>query len=50
MICGHGSRNQQAVNEFAKLAVRIKERMPEMPVSYGYLEFATPIIRTGLMH
>ena len=48
MICGHGSRNQQAVNEFAKLAVRIKERMPEMPVSYGYLEFATPIIRTGL--
>lgn len=48
MVCGHGSRDQAAVDEFAKLAVRIKEQMPDMPVDYGYLEFATPIIRTGL--
>lgn len=48
MICGHGSRDQAAVDEFAKLAIRIKEQMPDMPVDYGYLEFATPIIRTGL--
>ncbi len=48
MICGHGSRDQAAVDEFAKLAVRIKEKLPDMPVDYGYLEFATPIIRNGL--
>jgi len=48
MVCGHGSRDQAAVDEFAKLAVRIREQMPDMPVDYGYLEFATPIIRTGL--
>ncbi|MEM7619252.1 MAG: sirohydrochlorin chelatase [Pseudomonadota bacterium] len=48
MICGHGSRSQAAVDEFAKLAVRLKEHFPEIPVDYGYLEFANPVIRDGL--
>jgi sirohydrochlorin cobaltochelatase len=48
MLCGHGSRDKQAVTEFAVLARHLKERLPQYPVEFGYLEFATPIIRTGL--
>ena len=48
MLCGHGSRDKDAVREFAVLAGHLKARMPQYPVEYGYLEFATPIIRTGL--
>ena len=48
MLCGHGSRDKDAVKEFAVLAEHLKARLPQYPVEYGYLEFATPIIRTGL--
>lgn len=48
MICGHGSRDEHAVAQFSVLSERLKERFPDWPVDYGYLEFATPIIRTGL--
>ena len=48
MVCGHGSRDEGAVTEFARVAKGLRKLMPEMPVEYGYLEFATPIIRDGL--
>jgi sirohydrochlorin cobaltochelatase len=48
MLCGHGSRNQRAVGEFAVLADRLRERMAGVPVEYGYLEFANPVIHHGL--
>jgi sirohydrochlorin cobaltochelatase len=48
MLCGHGSRNQLAVGEFAVLAEALKQRLPEVPVEYGYLEFANPVIHLGL--
>jgi len=48
MICGHGSRDINAVTEFAGLAEAVKQRLPDVAVDYGYLEFATPIIRNGL--
>lgn len=48
MVCGHGSRDEGAVREFAQVAEGLRKLMPEMPVEYGYLEFATPIIRDGL--
>ena len=49
MICGHGSRSQAAVDEFAVLAERLPEFLPDdWPVEYGYLEFANPVIRVGL--
>jgi sirohydrochlorin cobaltochelatase len=48
MLCGHGSRDQEAVTEFAVLSAHLRQRLPQYPVEYGYLEFATPIIRTGL--
>jgi len=48
MLCGHGSRDEDAVTEFALLARHLQKRMPDLPVEYGYLEFARPIIREGL--
>ncbi|MEM9043158.1 MAG: sirohydrochlorin chelatase [Pseudomonadota bacterium] len=49
MICGHGSRSQAAVDEFAVLAEKLPHHLPpDWPVEYGYLEFANPVIRAGL--
>ena len=48
MICGHGSRNQNAVREFAVLSERLRERFPHYMVDYGYLEFANPVLAHGL--
>jgi len=48
MVCGHGSRDDEAVKEFAAVARGIAERLPEYDVDSGFLEFATPIIREGL--
>jgi sirohydrochlorin cobaltochelatase len=48
MLCGHGSRNRLAVGEFAVLAERLRDRLPGVPVEYGYLEFADPVIHHGL--
>ena len=48
MVCGHGSRSQSAVDEFAQLAEALRARFPASPVAYGYLEFANPVIRDGL--
>ena len=48
MLCGHGSRDEGAVREFAQVAERMRERLPQYDLEHGYLEFATPIIRDGL--
>lgn len=48
MICGHGSRDQSAVDEFNSLAGHFRERLPEYDVESGFLEFALPVIDEGL--
>jgi sirohydrochlorin cobaltochelatase len=48
MVCGHGSRDPEAITEFAELAETLKDRFPGWPVEHGYLEFARPVIREGL--
>ena len=48
MVCGHGSRDEEAVREFDSVARGIRERLPQYQVESGFLEFATPIIRDGL--
>ena len=48
MICGHGSRNQNAAREFSKLAKAMRKRFPDVPVEYGYLEFCNPVLHAGL--
>ena len=48
LICGHGSRNRLAVEEFAQMVEALRPRLAPMPVEHGYLEFARPILREGL--
>ncbi|MEM9442588.1 MAG: sirohydrochlorin chelatase [Pseudomonadota bacterium] len=48
MVCGHGSRDVGAVDEFTRLVADMRERLPHMPVESGFLEFAHPVIRDGL--
>lgn len=48
MVCGHGSRDKDAIREFDSVATGIRERLPQFDVESGFLEFATPIIRDGL--
>jgi len=48
MVCGHGSRDPEAIEEFKSVAAGIAQRLPQYPADYGFLEFAKPIIREGL--
>src|SRR5262249_26793014 len=48
MVCGHGSRDVEAIREFERLAGALRARLAEHDVETGYLEFAQPIIREGL--
>ncbi len=48
MLCGHGSRNRRAVDEFARLADGLRARLSGVPLEYGYLEFADPVLHHGL--
>ena len=48
MVCGHGSRDAEAITEFESVAAGIRARLPRYDVESGFLEFATPVIREGL--
>src|ERR1700730_9977478 len=48
MVCGHGSRDGDAIREFELVAAGIKARLPDYDIETGYLEFARPMIRDGL--
>ncbi len=48
LICGHGSRDAQAIAEFERFAAALRRRMPGTDFATGYLEFARPTIRDGL--
>ena len=48
MVCGHGSRDEEAVKEFQAVAQGLKERLPQYEADWGFLEFATPVISKGL--
>lgn len=47
MICGHGSRDPEALSEFETLAAGLKAKLPATDIELGYLEFARPVIREG---
>jgi sirohydrochlorin cobaltochelatase len=48
MICGHGSRDTEAIQEFERMVQALKARLPAVDMASGYLEFARPTIRDGL--
>ncbi len=48
MICGHGSRDANAVSQFNTLAGHFRKEFPQYDVESGFLEFAKPVLREGL--
>ncbi|HXS38722.1 MAG TPA: sirohydrochlorin chelatase [Stellaceae bacterium] len=48
MVCGHGSRDPDAIVEFERVAAGLKAMLPTVDIETGYLEFARPVIRDGL--
>ncbi len=48
LLCGHGSRDPQAVKEFINVVDKIKSRISNIPVAFGFLEFNRPIISDAL--
>jgi len=48
MVCGHGSRSNIAVDQFAALIKQLPKYFPEWPIEHGYLEFSNPVISVGL--
>ena len=45
LLCGHGSRDANAIREFAVLAKMLAQRLPDVDVDHGFLEFARPVLR-----
>ena len=43
LLCGHGSRDVEAISEFEALAGHISRHLPERRVAHGFLEFARHI-------
>jgi sirohydrochlorin cobaltochelatase len=48
LLCGHGSRDAGAIREFGELAAAFQKRLPDYDVEHAFLEFARPVIHTGL--
>jgi sirohydrochlorin cobaltochelatase len=48
LICGHGSRDPDAIAEFELVAAALRPRLPQYDFATGYLEFARPTVRDGL--
>jgi sirohydrochlorin cobaltochelatase len=48
LICGHGSRDPDAVAEFEQTVAGLRARLPAYDVEFGSLEFARPTLRDGV--
>src|SRR5579862_4618264 len=48
VLCGHGSRDPEAIAEFERLAAALRARLPGLGFAAGYLEFARPTIHEAL--
>lgn len=48
LVCGHGSRDEEAVDEFALVAEGVRDRLPQYEVESGFLEFARPTLPEAL--
>src|SRR4029077_792452 len=48
LLCGHGSRDPEAIEEFEIAAAALHHRLDTQDFATGYLEFAQPTIQQGL--
>src|ERR1051325_1548292 len=48
LLCGHGSRDPEAIDEFEQAASALRARLVGRAFATGYLEFARPTIGEAL--
>jgi len=48
LMCGHGSRDVDAIAEFERMTRALRARLTDYEVDHAFLEFARPVIRDGL--
>jgi sirohydrochlorin cobaltochelatase len=48
LLCGHGSRDPEAIDQFEHAAAALRARLGERDFAAGYLEFARPTIGEAL--
>ena len=50
MICGHGSRDPEAIAEFESAARGLRERLPQYETEYGFLAQSERILAVNGPH
>src|SRR6185436_9485474 len=48
MVVGHGTRDADGLEEFWTLAGHVREAAGELPVGFGFIELAAPLVDTGI--
>ena len=48
MVVGHGTRDADGLEEFWTLAGHVREAAGELPVGFGFIELAEPLVDTGI--
>jgi cobalt/nickel transport system ATP-binding protein len=48
MVVGHGTRDADGIEEFWTLAEHVREAAGELPVGFGFIELAEPLVDQGL--
>jgi cobalt/nickel transport system ATP-binding protein len=48
MVVGHGSRDADGLEEFWALAEHVREAAADLPVGFGFIELAEPLVDAGI--
>jgi energy-coupling factor transporter ATP-binding protein EcfA2/sirohydrochlorin ferrochelatase len=48
MLVGHGSRDADGLEEFWALAAHVREAAADLPVGFGFIELAEPLVDAGI--
>jgi cobalt/nickel transport system ATP-binding protein len=48
LVVGHGSRDADGVDEFWTLASHVREAAADLPVGFGFIELAEPLVDAGI--
>jgi len=48
VLCGHGTRHADGAAEFRAVAGKVRDRLPQYDVGYGFLELSEPLLPDAL--
>jgi energy-coupling factor transporter ATP-binding protein EcfA2/sirohydrochlorin ferrochelatase len=48
LVVGHGSRDADGLEEFWALAAHVREAASDLPVGFGFIELAEPLVDAGI--